>query len=578
MRKNLLLLLIGFLLIGSLTAKAAEYEYSYTFTKKVYDDVGTQALNGVNWTLAVVWKETPGTYNYDGNNGRGQQIGSENNPATSATLSTSGIVGTITSVKVNASGANGTNATMSITVGGENFTNNSSSSVSLTSTATEYTFTGEQSGDIVISLSQTSSKALYIKSITVSYYDFVTVNSIAAFKALATNTEAELVFCDAANARITFVNNKEVFLRDNTGAICLYNNNMFTPSRPWAYNQHVAGTLIGKYTLYNGLPQLQATANTNTDNLIIADRVSEDMVMPKKIEASAYDANLADWVKVENLVKGTSDIEAYDKYSSAYFQMPHNGARYDLSGIAVPYNSTKQIAPIYQNSVRPLVYVIDENKTFVSPASDIQNATVRLVRTLSSEYWNTFAVPFNFSFDETEALIREYDNISGTTMLFKEAESIEAGKPYLIIPDETIANPVFYDVTLSATPAQTVTYDDGAYSFVAIYSPYAMALDQTELYLGDGDLLYYPVDNTSNTMRGMRAFYRVPIGGAKVAIYGEDYEDTDGIRSIENGEGRIENGEGRIENYDYYYNLSGQRVGKDYKGIVIRNGKKYITK
>ncbi len=118
MRKtNLLLLLIGFLLIGSLTAKAAEYEYSYTFTKKVYDGVGTQALNGVNWTLAVVWKETPGTYNYDGNNGRGQQIGTEGNPATSASLSTSGIVGTITSVKVNASGANGTNATMSITVG-----------------------------------------------------------------------------------------------------------------------------------------------------------------------------------------------------------------------------------------------------------------------------------------------------------------------------------------------------------------------------------------------------------------------------------------------------------------------------
>lgn len=569
MRKtNLLLLLIGFLLIGSLTAKAAEYEYSYTFTKKVYDGVGTQALNGVNWTLAVVWKETPGTYNYDGNNGRGQQIGTEGNPATSATLSTSGIVGTITSVKVNASGANGTNATMSITVGGENFTNNSSSSVSLTNTATEYTFTGEQSGDIVISLSQTSSKALYIKSITVSYYDFVTVNSIAAFKALATNTEAALSLSDAADARVTYVrnNSQEVFLRDNTGAICLYN--ITSPSRPWAYNQHVAGTLIGKYTLYNGLPQLQATANTNTDNLIIADRVSEDMVMPKKIEASDYDDYLADWVKVENLVKGTSNIEAYDKYSSAYFQMPHNGARYDLSGIAVPYNSTKQIAPIYQNSVRPLVYVIDENETFVSPASDIQNATVRLVRTLSSEYWNTFAVPFNFSFDETEALIREYDNISGTTMLFKEAESIEAGKPYLIIPDETISNPVFYDVTLSATPAQTVTH--GAYSFVAIYSPYAMALDQTELYLGDGDLLYYPVDNTSNTMRGMRAFYRVPIGGATVAIYGEDYEDTDGIRSIENSELRI-------DNYDYY-NLSGQRVNKDYKGIVIKNGKKYIIK
>lgn len=560
MRKlSLLLLIIGFLFVGSMSVKAVEY--SYTFTTTTFRNSETLTLNDVEWKLV----NNGNYYGYDGT--KGQQIGSGANPATSAVLSTSGITGYITSITVNVSGANGTNATFAVSVNDKPFTCSGETSVSLTNSATAYTFTGGQQGEIKLSFAQTSSVALYIKSISVTYFPLVT--SIAAFKSLAAETEAALSLSDAANARITFVNNKEVFLRDNTGAICLYNNNVFTPSRPWAYNQHVAGTLIGKYTLDNGLPELQATANTNTDNLIIADRVSEDMVMPKEIDASAYDANLADWVKVENLVKGTSDIEAYDKYSSAYFQMPHNEARYDLSGIAVPYNSTKQIAPIYQNSVRPLVYVIDENEPFVSPASDIQNATVRLVRTLSSEYWNTFAVPFNFSFDETEALIREYDNISGTTMLFKEAESIEAGKPYLIIPDETIANPVFYDVTLSATPAQTVTH--GAYSFVAIYSPYAMALDQTELYLGDGDLLYYPVDNTSNTMKGMRAFYRVPIGGAKVAIYGEDYEDTDGIRSIENSELGM-------ENYDYYYNLSGQRVGKDYKGIVIKNGKKYIIK
>ena len=69
----------------------------------------------------------------------------------------------------------------------------------------------------------------------------------------------------------------------------------------------------------------------------------------------------------------------------------------------------------------------------------------------------------------------------------------------------------------------------------------------------------------------LSAFYRVPIGGAKVAIYGEDYEEeeTDGIKSVQ-GSGFTVNGEA--------YNLSGQRVGKDYKGIVIKNGKKYIIK
>jgi hypothetical protein len=43
---------------------------------------------------------------------------------------------------------------------------------------------------------------------------------------------------------------------------------------------------------------------------------------------------------------------------------------------------------------------------------------------------------------------------------------------------------------------------------------------------------------------------------------------TDGIRAIER----------QTNDDDALYNLSGQHVGKDYKGIVIRNGKKYIAR
>jgi len=53
-------------------------------------------------------------------------------------------------------------------------------------------------------------------------------------------------------------------------------------------------------------------------------------------------------------------------------------------------------------------------------------------------------------------------------------------------------------------------------------------------------------------------------------VIGDEESETTSINSIENGESRI-------ENYDYF-NLSGQRVGKDYKGIVIVNGKKVVRK
>ena len=54
-------------------------------------------------------------------------------------------------------------------------------------------------------------------------------------------------------------------------------------------------------------------------------------------------------------------------------------------------------------------------------------------------------------------------------------------------------------------------------------------------------------------------------------VIGDEENETTSINSIENGELRIENS-------DCIYNLAGQKVSKDYKGIVIVNGKKVIRK
>ena len=571
--KHLLLTLLSFV---CLQAWGDTYSYMFTNAAGFSTSALTKTLNGVEWTLAVTWKEGSHISNENEN---GLHIGSNNNPATAITFSTSGIAGNITSIIVNSYGGSDTNAEMTVSVNDVNFTSGGNTSVSLTSSAADYTFTGRQSGEIKIGYTQTSSKAIYIKSITVVYEPRPTVTSVAALKALEPNTEALLSLSDAANARIVYTKGSEAYLRDNTGAICLYG---LTPTRPWAYNQHIAGSVIGKYVVYNRLPEFQATANTSMANLVIADRVSEAMVTPKSIAAEDYDDNLADWVKVSDLIVGTSDISAYNKFSlSDYYQTPHTGARIDLSGIAVPYNTTKQIAPIYQNSIRPLVYVIDEGTTFVSPASDIPNATVRLVRSLSKDYWNTFTIPFNLNI--AEARIREYSGLSGTTMLFDAAENIEAGKPYLITPAEDIVNPTFTDVTLKATAAQTIT--NGSYSFVGIYSPYDLELDQTELFLGDEDLLYYPANASVRGMKGLRAFYRVPAGAsAKVDISEVDpieededsYEDVTLIDGIPVATPHFSSG---------IYDLYGRRVADSAaalstlpKGIYVVGGKKLIVK
>ena len=54
---------------------------------------------------------------------------------------------------------------MNVSVGGTQFGNQ----VTLTTTATDYTFKGEGEGEVVLSYTQTSSKAIYIKSISITY-------------------------------------------------------------------------------------------------------------------------------------------------------------------------------------------------------------------------------------------------------------------------------------------------------------------------------------------------------------------------------------------------------------------------
>lgn len=152
--------LLSILCLFSIVAVYAE-TYSFTFEGKQFSDNGTVSLNDVDWTLAG----DGGYWGFDNNNGKGQQFGSSNKPYTAMTLSTNGIYGTITEIKINTSGASSIVGTLDVTVGGNAF----GSQIALTKTATDYTLTGEAKGEIVFSYAQTSSKAIYIKSIEITY-------------------------------------------------------------------------------------------------------------------------------------------------------------------------------------------------------------------------------------------------------------------------------------------------------------------------------------------------------------------------------------------------------------------------
>ena len=378
-----------------------------------------------------------------------------------------------------------------------------------------------------------------------------TVNSIAAFKAKNENDEVRLFIADDANARVLHGADGKMYLRDKTGTLCvdLGSAAAFNPAP--AHNQHIAGWIVGKKQSINGLSKLTNTTNTNTNHLALAAPVTEAATAPV-LNIATDDINnyVGNWVTIKDVRNDGSSTTVSGIY---------NNALVDVSGIVTANNA---ILPVNYADIKPIVYVIDEEKVFISPDANIEHATVRLKRTLSKDHWNTFTVPFNIP-SQTGSL-REYDELVGTTMKFKDASSIEAGKPYLMKPDNDIINPEYDDVTLSATDAQKISHN--GYSFVGAYSPTELNTDKTHRFLTTDNKLGYPSSDAAKTIKGMRAYFEVPVNAdARLMID----DETTGINNVR---GKIADGRSDI------YNLNGQKVLNPTKGLYVVNGKKMVIK
>ncbi len=159
--KNIkLLALIVFILSAFVMQVWGESISTLTFTAACSGS-GT-ADDDVNWTITSDGSEST----YDAT--KGIHYGTNKASVQYIKLVTSDISGTITKVVVNASTASDVSATVSVTIGGSAFGGDAKS---LSTTATDYTFLGSASGEIVVTITKPSSatKALYCKSVAVTY-------------------------------------------------------------------------------------------------------------------------------------------------------------------------------------------------------------------------------------------------------------------------------------------------------------------------------------------------------------------------------------------------------------------------
>ena len=221
------------------------------------------------------------------------------------------------------------------------------------------------------------------------------------------------------------------------------------------------------------------------------------------------------------------------------------------------------------------------------------DANVTMQRTLKAGSWNTLTMPYDLS-PLFLNIMKSYYGITavkeltdatltdGTLNLtFADATNIVAGKPYLVMVEN--------DFDLSTQAISNVTVEATLHPFTSDNVDFIPTLGKTlvtgpegdesnedaVLFIAAGNKLVNPTvvndpEQAASYMKGFRAYFRLKGDAVNAASFNLDMGggETDGIRSIENSELRMENSD--------YFNLSGQRVGKDYKGIVIVNGKKIV--
>lgn len=230
-------------------------------------------------------------------------------------------------------------------------------------------------------------------------------------------------------------------------------------------------------------------------------------------------------------------------------------------------------------------YTLDETKTD-NVIETYENANVTLQRTLSKDYWNTFCVPFALDADQVTQYfgegtqLRTYEgNCNNNIVYFATVDNIKAGKPYIMKPGNAVVqNPTFEGVSMVATGLDEngnpqAVGDASTVQMKGIYNQILLKTDKTELFLGDNDLFYYPIDDIdARTIGGLRAYFIVP-QGTDIKKLRANLDGTptslDTIFDTEESNAPV-------------YNLQGQCVGNSLRalksGIYIQNGKKVVVK
>lgn len=202
-----------------------------------------------------------------------------------------------------------------------------------------------------------------------SYNLFVvsSYNNIADFKknvgennyGILNLKDAEVVYLNKYEGKTS--TNTECYVRDASGAIVFYNT-----SFEYEANTVLNGTVLAKYTVYNGLPEITITDDEN---------ITTSTGNAAPIELAASDVNESYYGNLVSVTgkyaKGDKnqtidDLMLYDKFKTGYLDNLTDGEAYTVVGIVVTY---------YNKTDKSVIAELAPIKEVVTGISDIKAET-----------------------------------------------------------------------------------------------------------------------------------------------------------------------------------------------------------
>lgn len=206
-----------------------------------------------------------------------------------------------------------------------------------------------------------------------------------------------------------------------------------------------------------------------------------------------------------------------------------------------------------------------------------KGSNVSYDRVFTKDQPSTVCLPFALTAKELANVGKAYtlSAVSGSKATFTPATAIEAYTPYLLIPsaDGKLLEEIAAAKDIADAPAEAKTSVSGGCSFVGtLQAKKSVKQEGKEIYGFSASQGKFVHAGSNASINAFRAYIAVPSTAHSTAASRSidiDFGGTTGINEIQNA---------HSSSAAATYDVAGKRVDKNYKGVVIRNGKKMIQK